>query len=357
VIQPADILHTEALEHLFASLRDAAAVLVAVSGGPDSIALLHLLARWRNGKSGPTLIAATVDHGLRPHSAAEADLVAQEAAALEVPHRILLWSGPKPRSRLQEMAREARYGLLVAQARSDGASHLVTAHTCDDQAETVLMRLARGSGIAGLAGMQPTVDRQGICHLRPLLGVSKATLVELCRQEGWSFVKDPSNTDDRFARARWRKLLPTLAAEGLTAERLCRLAERVRRAEEALATRARAAFAEASRAGEPDPRRLASALRDEPLEIAILVLALALRPERDEHLRLERVERAVGRLRGALQEGRPLRLTLAGRMLDLDRNGYLRINLEPVRHRGRYTAVSDDDAGRPASLGKGVRHA
>jgi tRNA(Ile)-lysidine synthase len=358
VIRPEDIRHAEGLERLFAPLRDAAAVLVAVSGGPDSVALLHLLGRWRDGRARPALIAATVDHGLRPQSAAEAAMVADQAALLGVPHRTLLWTEPKPRSRLQEAAREARYALLVAEARRGGAGHLVTAHTCDDQAETVLMRLARGSGIAGLAGMRPTVDRDGICHLRPFLGVSKATLVDLCREEGWSFAEDPSNSDDRFARARWRKLLPGLAAEGMTAERLCRLAERAGRVEEALATRARAVFAEASRAGGPDPLRLAAALRDEPFEIALRVLALALCPERpDEHLRLQRLETAVERLRGALQEGRASRVTLAGRVLDLDRNGYLRLGAEPVRRRGRYTRVSDDDAGRPASLGKAERHA
>jgi len=117
-------------------------------------------------------------------------------------------------------------------------------------------------------------------------------------------------------------------------------------------------FAEASRAGEPDPARLEAALRDEPFEIAVRVLALALPPERaDDHLRLQRLETAVERLRGAVQEGRALRLTLAGRVLDLDRNGYLRLGAEPVRRRGRYTRVSDDDAGRPASLGKDGRHA
>src|SRR5690606_3498551 len=122
--------------------------------------------------------------------------------------------------------REARYRLLVQCAREAGASHLVTAHTLDDQAETILMRMARGSGLAGLAGMRAETDREGICHVRPLLEWPKASLLTLCREQGWAFVGDPSNEDARFARVRWRRIMPLLAEEGLTAERLARLGER-----------------------------------------------------------------------------------------------------------------------------------
>src|SRR5690606_4990568 len=118
-----------------------------------------------------------------------------------------------------EAARDARYRLLIQCAREEGASHLVTAHTLDDQAETVLIRLARGSGLAGLAGMRAERDREGIRHARPLLASPKAALLDLCREQGWPFVEDPSNLDPRFARARWRRIMPLLAEEGLTAER------------------------------------------------------------------------------------------------------------------------------------------
>jgi len=359
VIPPGDIDRSEALERLFAPFSDASAILVAVSGGPDSVALLHLLARWRTGGSRPDLIAATVDHGLRAESAAEAATVADHAAKLEIPHRTLVWAGAKPRSGVQEAARTKRYELLVRQARRDGASHLATAHTCDDQAETILMRLARGSGIAGLAGMRPEVDRDGIRHVRPLLGVRKGILVDLCREKGWGFVEDPSNMDDRYARARWRKLLPALGSEGLTAERLCHLAERAKRYEEALGSKARQVLSTVGGGAEQDPRRLSAALRDEPFEIAVRILAMALASDSDEagHPRLERMENAVSRNHTAVTEGRALRMTLAGRVLDLDRHGSLRIGAEPPRRRGRYTCVSDDDAGAPASLGKGERHA
>jgi tRNA(Ile)-lysidine synthase len=359
VIRPGDTLSAagEALDGLFAPLRHASTVLVAVSGGPDSVALLHLLNRWRAPGSRPDLIAATVDHALRAESAAEAAIVAGWSAQIGIPHRILEWQGPKPNAGLQEAARKKRYELLFSEALRCGASHVAVAHTLDDQAETILMRVARGSGVAGLVGMRPEVDRDGMRLVRPLLGVPKASLVDLCRREGWDFVQDPSNLDERFARARWRKLLPTLAAEGLTPERLGQLAERARRVEDALDAKAREAVGRAGR-GEGGVR-LGGGLLDEPFEIAARMLALMLREGGEEldPLRLQRLERALERLRAAMSEGRPLRLTLAGRVIDLRRDGSLAIRPEPVRRRGRYPYGSEDDAGRPASLGKGMRRA
>jgi tRNA(Ile)-lysidine synthase len=279
---------------------------------------------------------ATVDHGLRPESAHEAALVARAAAGFGLPHRTLHWRGEKPAHGVPEAAREARYALLVAHAREIGASHLITAHTQDDQAETVLMRLARGSGPAGLAGMRPLVDRDGIHHARPLLGVPKADLVALCREHGWPFVEDPTNRDERFARPRWRRLAPLLAAEGLTPKRLARLAARVRRAEEALEAKARQALVEATGEGGLSLRRLA----EEPAEIVLRALALALGEYTDsgEPLRLERLEAGTEALLAALHAGKPLRRTLGGVVLSLDRLGDLAIAPEPPRRRGRSTS-------------------
>ena len=184
---PDDTLSDDGLERLFASLDQASGIVAAVSGGPDSMALMHLLARWRATAERPPVLVATIDHGLRPEAADEAAFVAREAAALGLPHRILAWTGDKPSAGIQEAAREARYRLLVAHAREEGASHLVTAHTLDDQAETVLMRLSRGSGLSGLAGMRPETDRQGIRHARPLLDWPKARLLDLCHGAGLAF--------------------------------------------------------------------------------------------------------------------------------------------------------------------------
>src|SRR6185436_11157971 len=141
---------------LFADLSDAPVLILAVSGGPDSTALMWLAARWRAGaKHGPKLIAVTIDHGLREESAPEALAVKRLAKTLNVEHRTLRWTGRKPKTGIQEAARNARYRLLAGAARKAGAGHILTAHTLDDQAETVLFRLARGSGVSGLAGMAP----------------------------------------------------------------------------------------------------------------------------------------------------------------------------------------------------------
>jgi tRNA(Ile)-lysidine synthase len=323
--------------HLFSHLNDAKGIVVAVSGGPDSIALMHLLARW-DLPSRPQIIVATVDHGLRPEAAEEAAFVSREAVALGFTHRILTWTGEKPQTGLQEAAREARYRLLVQCAREAGASHLLTAHTLDDQAETIMMRLARGSGLKGLAGMRGERDREGISHARPLLDLPKTALLDLCRENAWSFITDPSNANERFARVRWRALLPLLAAEGLTAARLARLAERVAQADEALDAKARDALADAKPEHDGNAFSFdAACLADEPFEIALRVLALAL--ERIglplDNARLARLETGTGRLRGALRAGEGLRMTLAGALIELDRTGRLVLSPEPPRSRGR----------------------
>jgi tRNA(Ile)-lysidine synthase len=350
----------DALRRLFADLNDAAGILAAVSGGPDSTALMHLLARWSRTPGRPPVEIGTVDHGLRAESAGEARFVAEEAGRLGLPCRILPWTGPKPGAGVQEAARDARYLLLIDQARQSGATHLVTAHTLDDQAETVLMRLARGSGVTGLAGMRPSVDRGGILHVRPLLGWSKAELMSLCRDQGWTFIEDPSNADERYARVRWRRILPILAREGLTAERFARLAERALRADEALALKAQDAFDRALVASGPGAVHLRGVvLAEEPFEIARRVLALALTRCRGEGepWRLERLEACAKRLVEALANESKVRATLAGTLIALDRAGNLRISLEQPRRRGRYQTVRDDAAAPPHSLGKGGRHA
>lgn len=143
----------EELNALFRGLEDLPGFVIAVSGGSDSTALLLLATRWaKRLKKPPRLLAVTIDHGLRAEAKAEAASVKRLARQLEVPHRTLRWRGSKPATGLQEAARTARYGLLAQTAARAGLAHVLTAHTLDDQAETVLFRLARGSGLAGLAG-------------------------------------------------------------------------------------------------------------------------------------------------------------------------------------------------------------
>ena len=233
---------------LFAPLRDAKGLVLAVSGGPDSTALLMLAARWRRALAhGPALLAVTVDHGLRPEARGEAEAVKRLAKRCGIAHRTMRWSGHKPKSGLQQAAREARYRLLAEAAKKIGADHILTAHTRDDQAETLLIRMSRGSGLTGLSSMTPVsplpVPGAGAIKLaRPLLDLPKARLIATAAEAALEYADDPSNRDPRFTRARLRASMPALAREGLTAARLSRLARRVQRAEVALEAAADAAW-------------------------------------------------------------------------------------------------------------------
>lgn len=176
---------------------------VAVSGGPDSMALARLANRWARRRGGE-VVGLVVDHGLRPESAAEAATVAGWLAGLGIACHALRWSGPKPASRLQERAREARYELLARACRELPALHLLLGHQREDQAETVAMRAARGSGEEGLAGMADIVELEGFRLLRPLLGVPRERLPATLRALGQPWLTDPSNAERRFARGALR---------------------------------------------------------------------------------------------------------------------------------------------------------
>jgi tRNA(Ile)-lysidine synthase len=222
-------------KRLFADWKAAPAIVLAVSGGPDSIALMWLAARWRRALvRGPRLIAVTVDHGLRAEAAREARDVKRLARRLELPHRTLRWAGAKPKTGLPAAARRARYRLLAQAARSHGATHILTAHTRDDQAETLLMRMLRGSGIAGLGAMARQTERDGVVLARPFLNVSKSQLVATLLKAKLGFADDPSNRDTSFTRPRLRGLMPALAAEGGDSRSLARLASRLARANAAV---------------------------------------------------------------------------------------------------------------------------
>ena len=199
------------------------------------MALMWLAARWRRAVArGPRLIAVTVDHGLRPEAAREARDVKRLARTLDLPHRTLRWSGVKPKTGLPAAARAERYRLLVQAARTSGASHILTAHTRDDQAETLLMRMLRGSGIAGLAAMARETQRDGVWLARPLLDIPKSRLVATLGKAKIAFADDPTNGDTSFTRPRLRALMPALAEEGGDSRSLARLASRLARANAAI---------------------------------------------------------------------------------------------------------------------------
>src|SRR3954471_14699661 len=202
-------------KRLFADWKAAPAIVLAVSGGPDSVAMMWLAARWRRATArGPRLVAVTIDHGLRAEAAREARDVKHLAKSLDLPHRTLRWSGAKPQTGVPAAARAARYRLLAEAARASGATHILTAHTRDDQAETLLMRMLRGSGIAGLAAMARESERDGLLLARPFLDVSKSQLIATLKKAKISFADDPSNRDTNFTRPRLRALMPALAVEG-----------------------------------------------------------------------------------------------------------------------------------------------
>jgi len=203
-------------------------VAVAVSGGADSLALCLLTAAWTRRRGGMTT-ALTVDHGLRRGAAAEARRVAGWLAGCGIRHRTLRWTGIKPTRNIQAEARTARYELLSRWCRRHGILHLFLGHHLEDQAETLLLRLARGSGAEGLAAMAAIQEMRDLRWLRPLLGVPKARLVATLERRGQEWVEDPTNADIAHARVRIRSMLPNLAREGASTERLAATAGRLGR--------------------------------------------------------------------------------------------------------------------------------
>jgi tRNA(Ile)-lysidine synthase len=294
---------------------------VAVSGGGDSVALMHLLARWakKTRKAAPAVLV--VDHGLRRESKAEARAVARKARALGLAATVLRWSGPAPRSGLEAAAREARYGLMGAWLRKRKFTTLYVGHSEDDQAETFLLRLARGSGLDGLSAMRalapyPHPDFPYLSVARPLLTLSRAALRAWLAARGEDWIDDPMNADPRFDRVRMRNLAPALAEVGLTPGRIALAAAHMASAREALEMVTAAVLERACRPTPPasrqpglliDPAALAAAPRELGLRaLAALLQRVSGAPYRPRFAALERLYGEV--VHGGLGGG----VTLAG---------------------------------------------
>lgn len=268
---------------------------LAVSGGPDSMALMRLVAAWleRRPSPVPLIQVLTVDHGLREGSRAENQFVSDAAESLGLKPHILVWRGPKPKSSFQANARTARYRLLMAHSRKHDLQAIVTAHSEDDQAETLLMRLMRGSGIDGLAAMQPCTRAGDVALVRPLLSLSKVRLRATLAALGGTAIEDPSNLDARFERVRLRLARPALAAAGIEWGAVAASARRLHRGRDALEAVARSAFAVHARL---HPAGFCMVGRRElaelPAEIALRVLGAAIAAVgcRREPVRLSRLE-------------------------------------------------------------------
>jgi tRNA(Ile)-lysidine synthase len=224
------------IDTLFAAIADRETIGLAVSGGADSLALMLLVRQWQTARSRPVRVSVfTIDHRLRTNSGAEASMVVARAQELGFEHRVLVWRGSKPTTGVEEAARDERYRLLEVAAMEAGLSDILTAHHREDQVETVLMRIGRGSGLSGLRGMRPARPLgESITVHRPMLMVPQERLRALVAAEGWKPAEDGSNADEAFMRPRLRRVMPTLAAAGIDSGQIARSAARLGRADDAL---------------------------------------------------------------------------------------------------------------------------
>jgi tRNA(Ile)-lysidine synthase len=292
----------------FGPFEPAPRLAVAVSGGADSLALVLLAAEWARARGGD-VVALTVDHGLRSGSAAEAAQVAEWLAVPGVSHHILGWTGLKPSADLQAQAREARYGLLGEFCRSAGILHLLLAHHREDQAETLLLRLGRGSGLDGLAAMPCERATRWGRLIRPLLDIPRQRLRATLEARGQSWIEDPSNRNPDFARVRLRRLMPDLAAEGVEPPRLAATATRLGRARAALESamaEAAARYVELTPAGYALCHAPAFSSLPEEIGLRLLARLILVVGGGGHGPRLERLERLYGLLRGGLAKAHTL---------------------------------------------------
>jgi tRNA(Ile)-lysidine synthase len=276
---------------------------VAVSGGGDSVALMHLLADWAKASRVLPPLVVTVDHGLRKESAADARKVVSWAKQAGLKSKVLRWQSPPPASDVEAAAREARYRLMGEWARKNKISALYVAHTRDDQAETFLLRLMRGSGLDGLAAMRPLAryplpEFRELSIARPLLTMERDVVRAHLESSGHGWLEDEMNADERFARARLRKSWPALEGLGLSKQRLASAAAHLARAREALDFVTEAVLRRACRRVGRGVVVDCAALTSAPREIGLRALAqlLMIVSGHTYRPRFERLERLFDRL-------------------------------------------------------------
>jgi tRNA(Ile)-lysidine synthase len=323
----------------FAVVSNSNQIAVAVSGGPDSLALAHLLSLWSAQTKGPKITALIVDHALRPGSAAEAKAVKKLLSSYKnIRATILTRAAPRSRTKMLEQARFDRYALMIDYCKAAKISHLFLGHHQDDQAETFLLRLAGGSGLDGLAAMRPAQARQeGVTLLRPLLEFPKDRLQATCEAGDIAYVEDPTNQAAEFARPRLRQARDALAREGLTAKRLSMTAQRMERARLALDTVAAALYQKTLQ--EKKSKRIVFKLKmlyEQPGELVLRVLIKGyqqLQPDQTYAPRLERLEHIANDLQASADKagakGAFRKRTLGGVIFEIDqKQGLLILSLE-----------------------------
>lgn len=329
----------------FPEIADHDRIAVAVSGGADSMALAHMLSYYAQARHKPLHIhALTVDHALRADSADEAARVGVWLSQLpHVSHHILRWDCPKPVARIMEAARAARYRLMINDCQNRGISMLAVAHHGDDQAETFLMRLARGSGLDGLAAMRPMhAYGDKVSLWRPLLGMAHDDLVTYCRINNLPWVEDPTNRSQRHTRNRLRASRAVLEAEGLSSKRLNETARRLDRASDALRILSERLLERALLEKSDDAWTLnLGILKDEPAELTVRVLRRALEElgaKKGYGPRLEKVEEITHIF---LETAASHTLTLSGCVLRADpRRQTLEISRENPANNGKSLPLS-----------------
>ena len=280
-------------------------VAVAVSGGSDSLALMHLLAAFaRTAKIAPPHVL-TVDHGLRRGSAKDAKQVAAWAKKAGLKSTTLSWRGPAPKTGIEAAAREARYRLMGQWLTKNRVATLFVGHTQDDQAETFLLRLARGSGLDGLSAMQarapwPVEGFAGLAVARPLLSFSRQELREHLAARGQAWLDDPMNEDPGFDRVKIRKARAALAEAGLSAPRIAAAASHLARARQALEVVTGAVLARAVRRADKGLLLERAVLAAAPREVGLRALAAVLMAVGEEAYRprFDSLERLYDQITG-----------------------------------------------------------
>jgi len=298
---------------------------VAVSGGGDSLALLQLLieaARYR-------LEVITVDHGLRPESAQEAQSVAKFCEAAQIPHHIARWENRRDGGNLSDQARLARKALIGAWARTRELSFVALGHTADDQAETFLMRLSRGSGVQGLSAMDTVVEEEGLFWLRPLLHVRRPALRHHLTDRGIAWIDDPTNEDERYTRVKMRRVVETLSDAGISVPAINKTTTRLRSAKQVLYTATKdlaEAIAHVTPAGEIRMERARFLSANSALQLRLLSEAIRLMCGSYYTARAHAVEAAIASI--ASGKGG---VTLSGSVVRVPKPDMISIRREPAR--------------------------